>query len=268
MDSDDIALILGAEQKFGQLNQDGVKMLLGEKNRREEVQRAQKQREENLRLAAEAAVENKMRFELGRTDAIADREDKQAAASALVSQREMLLRNRPTKAATPAEKAEYELRMKKLDLGIKQAEKELAAFSEPKPLTLAEEIDDKRMQVEQERKNLVTAFNADKQVQEDLALVASSYVDKDGNVIEVPFEEQEANAKRLNFKSTSPIYYKTIQPEVVPGMFNDKPGYVEPLELPRHPKTGRQYIMGDVKKLAQANNMTVEEVLQRWKVLP
>lgn len=103
----------------------------------------------------------------------------------------------------------------------------------------------------------------DDREKDELASISASFIDKNGNEKNIPFETRAANALQANNRPNNKVYYIVQEPKEIPGLFNDFPGDVTPVFLPKNPKTGKQITSQDVIDTARSLNISENEVLQR-----
>jgi len=111
-------------------------------------------------------------------------------------------------------------------------------------------------------------LNMDKRTKDELASIAPEFINNKGKAIKVPWEERKANAQQANERVNNPIYYTTLEPEVqtrfgLDMLAGDTPGEVNPIHLPRHPKTGKQITSQQIIDTMKATGLTELQVLKR-----
>lgn len=107
----------------------------------------------------------------------------------------------------------------------------------------------------------------DSREKDELASVAAFFVDNNGKSIAIPYEERKANAEQANNRPGNKVFYLTTDPvqksrfgfDILAG---DEPGTVEPIFLPKNPKTNEQVTSQQILETAVQNNMSIEEVLK------
>lgn len=261
LDSEDIGMLLNAEQQFGQLSQNQMKILLNEKARRSEAFTQNKIRAENLN---QLGKDRTAKIEAKRLET----KEKKTIAKTL-SESKLALENRKATLRakadelTPNELAIEELEMRKLEQEVENLELGEGGT------TPIQQANINRMKADVTRKEAELGLKLDDLEKDEIFSVAPSFVDDKGNEVEVLFEEREANATQANNRGNNKVFYHIKQP-VVTKFFDgkaDEDGNVTPVFLPKHPATGKQITSKDVIDTARANNISPEEVLKQWGLI-
>lgn len=237
LDSEDIGMLLNAEQQFGKLSQNQAKMLLDEKARRSAAIAANKQRTEDLRLLAQDRAEKKRQFNLQQGT-----RDKKSNLDSLKLQLDQL------KEVNREELNPTELEAHNAEIALKQAQAK--ALTSGKPLTAKEKID----AAIAERKIRLAEQKGQMQLDDFSTKQFDFITDSEGD-----FEQRKQAGDIENARPGNRVVYVegTKENRILP----DKPvmnaiPIPEGLTVNGKPMTGSEII----KRAAQAN-MTVEEFL-------
>lgn len=284
LDADDIGMLLNAEQRFGQLSQNDAKILLAEKNRRQDIIAANKARAEDLKNLASQQKESKRRFDLERKDKA---EEKETARSfrmleltsmknnqlELINERDRLAKL-DKELITPDEQARIDKLnsdIKVNDARIKKMDQETKILDQGKGTTALQQAQIDKINSDLVRKEDELGLKFDTLEKDELFSVQPVLVDDKGDEVKVPFEEREANAQQANNRPNNKVFYWIKPPvEDAPNIHRwgtDIPGEITPVFLPKHPKTGKQITALDVLDTARANKVSPEEVLKQWGLI-
>lgn len=246
-------------------------MLLGEKARREEFTRRQSERQENLRLAAEATAENKRRYEQGRTDTIAAREDQQAArvselslmqenALGLIAERDRLSRI-PTEQMTASQnrqKLKLDAEIKNIESQITKRTKETELLGIPKKVSPKETTD-----IEIAKRKQALAEQGARLKEAGYSTKQFDFISNTKNDFALRQQQADIENNRIGNKV---VYVKSQDPVDILGPFDlgafTKKGLFDAVPIPDgmiiagKPPTGIEII-----NRAKAANMTVQEFI-------
>ena len=266
LDAEDIGMLLKAEQQFGQLDQNQMKMILNEKARRSTAIATSKNRASTLAELAANRKEKIRQFDTKQTlekSKFGLDENKFSLSENRLKLSQLKEKNQEE--MNPQELERHNLEMDNIQ---SQIDTRSAGLTDGGTTPSQQATIDKN-NADLARKEAELGIKFDDIEKDEIASVQPSYIDSKGETQKVPFEEREANANQINNRVNSKVFYHIQQP-VVTGWGDgkaDQPGTVTPVFLPKHPKTGKQITSQDVIDTAKANKISPDEVLRQWGLI-